>query len=446
MNAMSRRGACPTLSAPMQTGDGLLARLNPVAGGLSPKALIGLCESAQRHGSGIVEVTARGSLQIRGLTPSSANRLAREVDELGIAVRSGVPVETGPLAGIDPSEVVDPSPLGDRIRADITAVGLAERLGPKVSVVVDGGGRLALDAFIADVRLVAQRHSDETVWQLATGGDAATAMQHGFVSGDAACDAVIAILQAIGELGKEARARDLDATRISETIAHLDGREHQPNRITRVIHQSPLSAIPLSNGTLALAIALPFGSTPAGALIDLARAALAEGVTDIRPAPARALLFPGLGHDAFHRLREAAVTLGFVTDASDPRLYIAACPGAPACASGKVETRAIAEHIAATQADLLDGTFTLHVSGCSKGCAHPAPAALAVVGCDWGAGLVVNEKASALTPDSASCNDARRGLAHIADLVQTSRRPTETAAASLARLGSIAIETAYRQE
>ena len=37
MNAFSRRGACPALSAPMQTGDGLLVRLNPVAGGLSPK-------------------------------------------------------------------------------------------------------------------------------------------------------------------------------------------------------------------------------------------------------------------------------------------------------------------------------------------------------------------------------------------------------------------------
>lgn len=102
MNAFSRRGACPALSAPMQTGDGLLVRLNPVAGGLSPKQLIGLGESALRHGNGIMEVTARGSLQIRGLTAESARLLAAEVDALGIAVRSGVPVETGPLAGIDP--------------------------------------------------------------------------------------------------------------------------------------------------------------------------------------------------------------------------------------------------------------------------------------------------------------------------------------------------------
>ena len=96
----------------MQTGDGLLVRLNPVAGGLSPKALIGLCKAALRHGNGVMEVTARGSLQIRGLTPESAPLLAADVDALGIAVRTGVPVETGPLAGLDPDEIADPRAAG----------------------------------------------------------------------------------------------------------------------------------------------------------------------------------------------------------------------------------------------------------------------------------------------------------------------------------------------
>src|SRR5262245_24963721 len=111
MNAPLRRGHCPTLAAPMPTGDGLLAPLNPGASGVSPKALIGLSEAAQRHGNGIIEITARGSLQIRGLTAMSAAQLAAEVDALGIEVRSGVPVETGPVAGLDPDEIADPRPL-----------------------------------------------------------------------------------------------------------------------------------------------------------------------------------------------------------------------------------------------------------------------------------------------------------------------------------------------
>ncbi|TIU58285.1 MAG: precorrin-3B synthase, partial [Mesorhizobium sp.] len=139
----------------MQTGDGLLVRLNPVAGGMPPKLLIGLGESALRHGNGIMEVTARGSLQIRGLTAESARLLAAEVDALGIAVRTGVPVETGPLAGIDPQEVADPRPLAERIRAAVEEAGLTPRLGPKVSVVIDGGGQLTMDAVTADIRLSA---------------------------------------------------------------------------------------------------------------------------------------------------------------------------------------------------------------------------------------------------------------------------------------------------
>ncbi len=153
----TRRGACPALSAPMQTGDGLLVRLNPVAGGLSPNALIGLCKSASAHGNGIMEVTARGSLQIRGLTQHSATLLAAEVDALGIAVRTGVPVATGALAGLDPDEIADPRTLAERIRPAIEETGLDRQLGPKVSVVVDGGGRSALDEVSADVRLTAVR-------------------------------------------------------------------------------------------------------------------------------------------------------------------------------------------------------------------------------------------------------------------------------------------------
>ena len=50
----TRRGACPALSAPMQTGDGLLVRLNPVAGGLSPAQLAGLCDAAGMFGNGVI--------------------------------------------------------------------------------------------------------------------------------------------------------------------------------------------------------------------------------------------------------------------------------------------------------------------------------------------------------------------------------------------------------
>src|SRR4051812_32309037 len=115
MNAPLKRGLCPTLAAPMQTGDGLLVRLHPLSGGLTPASFAALAAAAQAHGNGILEVTARGNLQIRGLTTVSAVGLARDVDAMGIAVRTGVPVETPPLAGLDPQEIADPTGLAAAI-------------------------------------------------------------------------------------------------------------------------------------------------------------------------------------------------------------------------------------------------------------------------------------------------------------------------------------------
>lgn len=486
MSAFARRGACPALSAPMQTGDGLLARLNTVAGGLSPKALIGLCESALRHGNGIVEVTARGSIQIRGLTPQSAQALARDVSALQIDVRSGVPVETGPLAGIDAQEICDPHPLANEIRAAIEKADLNTRLGPKVSVVIDGGGLLPIDGVSSDVRLTACR--DMAAWHLAIGGTAASSRPLGFLDETHACAATILILEAIAILGREARARDLDAQHIAERIflsglpaISPTGRQKSGLNVGSVFAApetgesafqtqvyplvgavaggpergnpqarstgTPIAKFPLADGTCALGIGLPFGSMPAENIIALAQGAIALGVSEIRPAPSRALLFPGMNLEACETLSDAATSLGFITKACDSRLSIAACTGAPACASGRIATRALAERIAAHDADFLDGSFTLHISGCAKGCAHPAPAGLTLIGHDHDGGAGIALDATARWPEAAgtAISDAQAGMERIAALVRRNRRSGETAAACLARLGAGAVTNAFVQ-
>ncbi|RWE56302.1 precorrin-3B synthase [Mesorhizobium sp.] len=451
MNAFSRRGACPALSAPMQTGDGRLVRLNPVAGGLSPKSLIGLGESALRHGNGIMEVTARGSLQIRGLTPGSARLLAAEVDALGIAVRTGVPVETGPLAGLDPEEVADPRPLAEQIRAAIDDSGLAQRLGPKVSVTVDGGGRLKMDAVTADVRLAAMRTDAGTQWQVAVAGDGQTATLLVMVDEDAARNIAVAILRMVAEKGREAHARDLTERQLRSLASwHLfappSGRT-EGGAVERlpVPASFPIGVFDLTDG-IALGIGLAFGSIPAQKLVELTQRAFTLGATEIRLAPGRALVFIGFSPTACRSLQQTAATLGFVTDAADPRTRIAACPGAPACASGRIATRDIAETIAAENRDILDSSLTLHISGCAKGCAHPGPAALTLVGGENGAGLVVDGTAKALPAGYRPGYDAARGVDRVAAAIRRTRFRGETAAACLTRLGAAGVGELYRQE
>src|SRR5262249_25063237 len=91
-------------------------------------------------------------------------------------------------------------------------------------------------------------------------------------------------------------------------------------------------------------------------------------------------------------LTSAAEALGFVVRADDPRRVIVACPGKPACASGHIAARALAAEIAP---QLPPQSATVHISGCAKGCAHPAPAALTLVGTERGCGIVHNGSARA---------------------------------------------------
>ena len=444
MNAFARRGACPALSAPMLTGDGLLVRLNPVAGGLSPKALIGLCNSTRVHGNGVVEVTARGSLQLRGLALRSAALLASEVDALDIAVRTGVSVETGRLAGLDPDEIADPTPLADHVRAGIEAGGLQERLGPKVSVVVDGGGHSGMDRVAADIRLTAVPLGAKGVWQVAVAGDAETATPLRLSPTSEACDITIALLSAVAAKGIEGRARDVTAHEQQRILAALPpSGPSSPCRDEGRAATSACDVLPLTDGRCALFIALPFGHTSAERLIEFVTKAETLGATDIRLAPKRTILVLCPDSGAASALRGAAVRLGFVVSSSDPHAAISACPGCPACASGHIPARDLAAEIAAAARDVLDGSFDLHVSGCAKGCAHPSQAGLTLVGSENGAGIVVDGTARSDPLAYTASGDAAPAFARVVALIRAERHRHESVAACLSRLGKGRIAAEY---
>ena len=62
-----RRGWCPSVARPMPSGDGLLVRLN-MPGGSVPLALMrGIASCARRFGNGLIDLTRRGNLQLRGV-------------------------------------------------------------------------------------------------------------------------------------------------------------------------------------------------------------------------------------------------------------------------------------------------------------------------------------------------------------------------------------------
>lgn len=337
---MTPRGACPRIAAPMPTGDGLLLRAPP--GWWSPAVVQGIAAAAARFGNGVVEVTAKGSLQLRGLRPETAGDCAAALEALGLG--DAPPVLLPPLAGAEARAI-----------AAAVVAGWPKGLAPKASVVVDDGAALHLDGVAADLRLRAVAGG----WRLALDGRPPR-----WVAEVPAAQAAAEALAWLARLGA-GRGRDLSA----------EARATPPPR--------PPAEFLGWHAAGALGVAGAFGAWEAATL-----AAFAEAVppaATLRPAPGRVLLALGLDGDAAARLRDRAAALGLVTDPADPRRRIAACPGAPACGAAQGATRPLARALAAWPG-LPPGT--IHVSGCAKGCAHPAPADVTLVAEPGGFALV----------------------------------------------------------
>ncbi len=95
--ARLRRGACPRCPPLCRPATGCWRSCSPLEL-LTPESVaVGLARLARELGNGIVEVTARGKLQLRGLTTASAPRLPEAVDTLESLCRKAFRSRRGAL-------------------------------------------------------------------------------------------------------------------------------------------------------------------------------------------------------------------------------------------------------------------------------------------------------------------------------------------------------------
>jgi precorrin-3B synthase len=416
----------------MATGDGLLVRLTPTGTTMSCEAFAALCTAARNCGNGVIEITSRGSIQIRGLTEVSVKRFAAAVAGIDAAFCEGPPMLSDPLAGLDPQEAVDAGAIAADLRRAIAAAPFAADIGPKVSIAVDGGGTLHLDAVAADVRMRAQASGARL--HVAVGGDAETATPIGAVAAEHAVEAATRMLRVIAAGGPAARARDVVATNgaaafcrvITDMLVDLPPPPRRPAA-------EPVGTHALRDGRLAIGLGLAFGHAHATTLKEVTRAAAESGATGLRTAPGRALLIVGITEDGAKHLADIAQRLGFIVRADDPRRQVVACAGAPICASAEISTRVLAPSLATVAVVGADAPM-VHLSGCAKGCACPRSAPLTIVGIEGRCGVVVNGSARG-EPLVMLMPEALPGaLSRCVDGVQRLRAGDESIAEVLSRL------------
>ncbi|MEI7872530.1 MAG: precorrin-3B synthase [Alphaproteobacteria bacterium] len=392
--AIDVKGWCPGVLRPMQSGDGLLARVRPWCGALRLDEAKGLADASERFGNGHIDLTRRANLQIRGLGDAGVHGLQDAVDRLGLVDRdveaeAGRNIMVSPLAGIDPDEA-DIRPIARALAGLLASDTGLQRLPSKFGFLVDGGGSVSIAGERADISLRALGRTMAVGLDTPAGTDWV-----GSTSIDEAAEVAVAIARIfIGLSQGQGRLRDLG---------------EGPFRRLRAIVQKglgPVGNLSIESRRLvgakgsAVGVAAPFGRLDAHQLRSFASLAGEAGAADIRLSPWRALYVGARDAAAAQTLMKAAQEIGLIVNANDPILRIDACPGAPACRSSSVDTRRTARRLAASSF-----TGSVHVSGCAKGCARSAPADLVLVGEQGRYGVVHHGTARNLPERFAEAED-----------------------------------------
>jgi precorrin-3B synthase len=383
----ARKGWCPSLVQPMASGDGWIARVKPSAAELTAEDVDAICLGALQFGNGLIDVTRRGNLQVRGLTEHSSAQLADALLARGLgnpdpAVERIRNVMTAPLAAWDPTAAFDAARIALRIEALLGISPSLQALPAKFGFAIDGGGLLRLGDHAADicVRVVDGRPALD----LAGGPVGALSRPK-----QAATDAV-ALAEAFVEL---TQGRAEPPRRMAHLIAEVGAEEIVARAGLTPIALPPAEPVALRVGYTrlpqeergAVVAALPFGQIEAEKLRRIAMAGLRYGDGRIRITPWRALAIAEVKAGEAAHLMAALEEAGAILDTASPLLNVIACSGAPACASAHAPTRDDA--LALARAGAAD-TVKLHVSGCAKRCAHPDTGMLTLVAGEDGYTLV----------------------------------------------------------
>ncbi|WP_159730228.1 precorrin-3B synthase [Methylosinus sp. Ce-a6] len=394
------QGWCPGALRPMQSGDGLLLRAKTLQPRLSAHQAREIAGIARDCGNGLVDLSQRAQLQLRGIGEARLEEAQRRLFALGLlakdaATESVLNFLVSPFAGERASALVE------RLAQALSNDAVLQALPGKFGFLVDDGGALGLVASAMDIRLEGQ---DEKIAVIADG-----AREYAFLAEpDAAADIALALARAFLVLrkGREfelRRMRGVVAAFGLDALAKAARLNPQPYRSS--CHAAPAAEIfgvrplpgppsPAAGEGAYAGVGASSGRLRADELAELAKLAELHGLGELRLTPWRALLLPCPTGEAAQRIVDAAARRGLIVDSNDPRLAVIACPGAPECPQAHAPTRALAERLAPFAARLASNGAKLHISGCAKGCACPAAAKVALTATPRGFDLVEDGRAS----------------------------------------------------
>lgn len=397
-----RRSACPGLFRMAKALDGSICRVKLTFGDLSADQARSVADAAQRFGNGVIEITNRANLQIRGVRPETENALIALLLAAGLGpltdkgddVRN---VMISPIAGHNKGKL-DVRPLATRLLTELQTNPRYQTLSPKFSVLIDGGEDLAMVDHPHDLWLSPiVPENPKSHFAFGAGGTPPTKTDDrpalGVVEGSEAFDLIKAALDAFLDWN----SRHRDDSRMRHMIADVGTRDlierieaHAGFPVRNEKFGGWRRVLPQPDGHLGLwseydgANLRRVGAMPAlGRLFPELLRSLA-GLADrhsggrLRTTPWQSVILPEVSTDDSENALAGLESLGLSADPRQPLATMISCSGSAGCGSA----------LAATQADglklatLLDGKADIppiHMSGCGKSCASPSARPITLV-------------------------------------------------------------------
>ena len=345
---------CPGVLRLHEAADGWLARVRLPGGRIGARALDAIARSATL-GNGLIELTSRASVQIRGLPPHAADRCAAVLSAAGLLpsadhdrVRN---ILASPLAGRDPQSLSATDDLVVELDRALCADDELTALPGRFLFAVDDGTHF-LGGHTADVALTA---IDRDAFRLELAGAATSRTASRAQAPALALEAAREILR--------------DPTLAAARLGAGGAAPHEPAPAT-ARPRLELGMRRQADGRVALTMMPRLGRLDIDAVRSLG-AIVRERQTELRLSAQRTLTLldvdAATAEDTLERLGAA----GLISDPQSGWHGLSACAGLGACAKALLDVRGEAER----RAKLRSAQAGLeHWSACGRRCGRPAEA------------------------------------------------------------------------
>lgn len=348
---MARAGdtdRCPGALQVHPAADGALVRVRLPGGMITAAQLTTLSGVSSGLGSKTLELTARGNVQLRGITDVGA--AAEAIAGAGLLpsttherVRN---IVASPLSGRAAGKF-DLRPWVGELDAAICAEPTLAELGGRFWFSLDDG-RADVSGLGADVGV---HVSDDDCALLLTGRDTGVRLARG----DVIKTLVKVAVRFVEIRGKAWRVNELD-----DVGQLLPGVALGTTTFPPVI-KAPVGWINQDDGRVALGAAVPLGVLPASVAEYLAAIEAPLVIT-----PWRSVLVCDLDEAVADSALRVLAPLGLVLDENSPWLNVSACVGSPGCAHSAADVRADAALSLGA-----DSAVHRHFVGCERACGSP---------------------------------------------------------------------------